>query len=155
MGEISVVWQYLEARKAGKKILLDWSLLSMLWIRIHLKGTFKIHLKVRLDVWVSNYLSLTASTVPPVFIKPNMWLCSERKQTGGCLETGKRCRKGTWGILEGMMDMFTIFIMTMFPSSKYTKYTCRECTMPNACVSLNSYVEKPNPQCDGIWRWGL
>ena len=146
-------------KEGWEKILLEWSLLSMLWIRIDLKGTFKIHLKVGMDAWVSNYLSLTASIFPPMFIKPNMWLCSERKQIGGCLETGKRCRKGkyrvTWGILEGMMDMFTIFIITMFPSSKYIKYTRRECTMPNAFVSLNSYVEKPNPQCDGIWRWGL
>lgn len=146
-------------KEGWEQILLEWSLLSMLWIRIHWKGTFKIHLKVGMDVWVSNYLSLTGSIFSPVFIKPNMWLCSQRKQIGGCLETGSRCGKGNyrgaWGILEGMMDLFTILIMTMFRRSTYIKYTHRECTMPNVCVSLNSYVEKPNPQCDGLWRWGL
>lgn len=120
------------------------------------KEHLKIHLKVEWMFGVSNYLSLTGSIISPVFIKPNMWLCSKRKW----LVVAWRQNKGKGKLQRGMrhlswmMGMFTILIATMFRHSTYIKYTHRECTMTNVCVSLNSYVENLIPSVM-VYRWGL
>ena len=108
--------------------------------------------------WVSNYLSLT-HRIFSLFIKLIMGLCSDRKQTGCCLEKAQERRGELQRDIRhvlGVMDMFTILKVTLFHTSTHVKLHAQIWTMyyvaDKMSVSPRIHMFKPNPHGDGIWR---
>ena len=63
----------------------------------------------------------------------------------------KQHHLGCWWKVSKTSKILKVCIIVWLPSFIWENLPWAECF----CVPPKKYTLKPNPQCDGVWRWGL